>query len=152
MMKKVLFIIVFLMTALVVDAQPKVVNITHQQPLKKGDRVALMRAVTRIWHRILPVERTGDQKAGMTKGTLPPPGVRMAGAKMPTWNNTHRTTISAADLPKSITDNIAKDCVGCAIKDQTMVVKDKVVTAFEVVVTKGVNSETLTYEEQPAPK
>ena len=59
--------------------------------------------------------------------------------------NAQRTPVKVADLQKSITDNIAKDYVGFAIKDATKVVKKDVVT-YDVVVTKGTLQETLCYD------
>jgi hypothetical protein len=56
-----------------------------------------------------------------------------------------RTTIMASELPKAVTDNIAKDYAGYTIKEATSVTTGSVVT-FEVVVTKGTMSETLVYD------
>jgi len=56
-----------------------------------------------------------------------------------------RTTVLAADLQKTITDNIAKDYVGYTIKEATKVVDDNVVT-YEVVVVKETTTETLVYD------
>ena len=57
-----------------------------------------------------------------------------------------RTTIMASDLPKAITDNIAKDYAGYTIKEATSVTTGNVVT-FEVVVAKGTMTETLVYDK-----
>jgi len=56
-----------------------------------------------------------------------------------------RTTVLAADLQKTITDNIAKDYVGYTIKEATKVVDNNVVT-YEVVVVKETTTETLVYD------
>lgn len=56
-----------------------------------------------------------------------------------------RTTVLAADLQKTITDNIATDYVGYTIKEATKVVDNNVVT-YEVVVVKETTTETLVYD------
>jgi len=56
-----------------------------------------------------------------------------------------RTTVLAADLQKTITDNIAKDYVGYTIKEATKVVDNNIVT-YEVVVVKETTTETLVYD------
>jgi hypothetical protein len=57
-----------------------------------------------------------------------------------------RTTIMASDLPKAITDNIAKDYAGYTIKEATSVTTGDVVT-FEVVIAKETMTETLVYDK-----
>ena len=70
-----------------------------------------------------------------------------------------RTAVMVADLQKPITDNIAKDYVGYTIKEATSVTANSIVT-YEVVVVKGIATETLVYDNngvfvkklpQPAP-
>lgn len=56
-----------------------------------------------------------------------------------------KTTIKVADLPKTITDNIAKDYAGFTIKEAESVTANNVVTT-QVVVTKGAMTETLVYD------
>ncbi len=88
-MKKVLIILVFMMTALAVNAQAKATT-THAKP------------------------------AAMV--------------------------VKIADLPKPITDNIAKDFAGFNIKDATCTSANNVVT-YEVNVVKGMDKETLSYDK-----
>jgi uncharacterized membrane protein len=57
-----------------------------------------------------------------------------------------KTTIKVSDLPKSITDNIAKDYAGYTIKEATTHTKENVVT-YHVVVVKGTTTETLVYDK-----
>ena len=59
--------------------------------------------------------------------------------------NAQRTPVKTADLPKGITESVAKDYAGFTIKDATKVVANNV-TTFEVVVVKGTTSETLLYD------
>ena len=59
--------------------------------------------------------------------------------------NAQRTPVKVADLPKAITDNVAKDYVGFTIKDAAKVVANNV-TTYEVVVVKGTTSQTLVYD------
>jgi hypothetical protein len=56
-----------------------------------------------------------------------------------------KTPVKVADLPKPITDNIAKDYVGFTIKEATKVVENNVAT-FDVIVVKGTTQETLCYD------
>jgi hypothetical protein len=59
--------------------------------------------------------------------------------------NAQRTPIKVADLPKAITDNVAKDYVGFTIKEATKEVENNVVK-YDVVITKGTMQETLSYD------
>jgi hypothetical protein len=56
------------------------------------------------------------------------------------------TVVKIADLPKAITDNVAKDYPGYTIKEATSVTTNNVVT-YEVVIVKGVTTETLVYDK-----
>jgi hypothetical protein len=72
--------------------------------------------------------------------------VNAQAAKTPATNaKPTKTTIKVADLPKTITDNIAKDYAGYTIKEAESVTANKVVTT-QVVVTKGTTTETLVYD------
>jgi hypothetical protein len=88
-MKKVLFVLVFMMAALVVNAQTKATT-TQAKPTV--------------------------------------------------------TVVKIADLPKAITDNVAKDYTGFIIKDATCTNTNNVVT-YEVVIGKGTSKETLVYDK-----
>ncbi len=57
-----------------------------------------------------------------------------------------RAVVMVADLQQAITDNIAKDFVGYTIKEAASVTLKDVVT-YEVVVTKGIATETLVYDK-----
>lgn len=57
-----------------------------------------------------------------------------------------RTAVKVSDLQKAITDNVARDYVGFTIKEATSVSLDSVIT-YEVVVVKGMASETLVYDK-----
>ncbi|HVN57241.1 MAG TPA: hypothetical protein VMT63_02990 [Bacteroidales bacterium] len=57
-----------------------------------------------------------------------------------------RTVVKTADLPKALTENVAKDYAGFTIKEATKVVTNNVVT-FEVVVVKGTTTDTLVYDK-----
>jgi hypothetical protein len=59
--------------------------------------------------------------------------------------NAQKTPVKLADLPKAITDNVAKDYVGFTIKDANKDVANNV-TTYNVVVTKGTTQETLCYD------
>jgi curli biogenesis system outer membrane secretion channel CsgG len=56
------------------------------------------------------------------------------------------TVVKLADLPKAITDNVAKDYVGFTIKDATCTNTNNVVT-YDVVIVKGTTTETLVYDK-----
>jgi hypothetical protein len=57
-----------------------------------------------------------------------------------------RTSLKVADLQKAITDNVAKDYVGYTITEATSVSLESVIT-YEVVIAKGLASETLVYDK-----
>ena len=57
-----------------------------------------------------------------------------------------RAAVMVADLPKTVTDNIAKDYVGYTIKEATSVTENNIATC-EVVVVKGTTTETLVYDK-----
>jgi hypothetical protein len=59
--------------------------------------------------------------------------------------NAQRTPVKTVDLPKGITENVAKDYAGFTIKDATKVVANNVAT-YDVVIIKGTTSETLQYD------
>ena len=56
-----------------------------------------------------------------------------------------RAAVMVADLQKTITDSIAKNYVGYTIKEATSVTANSIVT-YEVVVVKGIATETLVYD------
>jgi hypothetical protein len=56
------------------------------------------------------------------------------------------TVVKIADLPKAITDNIAKDYAGFTIKDATCTNTNNILT-YEVVIVKGTTTETLVYDK-----
>jgi curli biogenesis system outer membrane secretion channel CsgG len=56
------------------------------------------------------------------------------------------TVVKIADLPKAITDNVAKDYAGFTIKDATCTNTNNVLT-YEVVIVKGTTTETLVYDK-----
>jgi curli biogenesis system outer membrane secretion channel CsgG len=56
------------------------------------------------------------------------------------------TVVKVADLPKAITDNVAKDYAGFTIKDATCTNKNNVVT-YHVVIVKETTSKTLAYDK-----
>lgn len=60
-----------------------------------------------------------------------------------------KTMIKVADLPKTITDNVAKDYAGFTIKDAESVTSNNVTTTH-VTVTKGSTKETLVYDSNGA--
>lgn len=57
-----------------------------------------------------------------------------------------RASVKVADLPKPITDNVAKDYAEFIIKEATSVTLNNVVT-YEILVSKGTVSETLLYDK-----
>jgi hypothetical protein len=59
--------------------------------------------------------------------------------------NAQRTSLKVTDIPKSITDYVAKDYVGYVISDATKVVANNV-TSFEVTVTKGTMKDILSFD------
>jgi predicted SPOUT superfamily RNA methylase MTH1 len=56
------------------------------------------------------------------------------------------TTVKVSDLPKAITDNIAKDYPGYAVKDASSGMMNGALN-YKVVVTKGTSSESLIYDK-----
>jgi curli biogenesis system outer membrane secretion channel CsgG len=56
------------------------------------------------------------------------------------------TVVKIADLPKAITDNVAKDYAGFTIKDATCKNKDNVIN-YHIVIVKGTTTETLVYDK-----
>jgi hypothetical protein len=63
-----------------------------------------------------------------------------------TQQQTAKTPVKPADLPKPITDNIAKDYAGYSIKEANSVKMNNTMT-YEVVVSKGTESLTLVYDK-----
>jgi predicted transcriptional regulator len=57
-----------------------------------------------------------------------------------------KVPVKSADLPKAITDNIAKNYSGFTVKEATKVTENKVVT-YDVMISKGTTSETLVYDK-----
>jgi hypothetical protein len=57
-----------------------------------------------------------------------------------------RVAVKTGDLPKGITDNVAKNYMGFNIKDATRVTENNIVT-YDVVLTKGTDMETLVYDK-----
>ena len=57
-----------------------------------------------------------------------------------------RVAVKPSDLPKGITDNVAKSYAGYAIKDATKVIENNV-TTFDVIISRGVATETLIYDK-----
>jgi hypothetical protein len=57
-----------------------------------------------------------------------------------------KTPVKPADLPKAITDNIAKDYAGYTVKEANSV-KLNNTTTYEVVLSKGTESTTLVYDK-----
>jgi len=56
------------------------------------------------------------------------------------------TVVKIADIPKAITDNVAKDYAGFTVKDATSTNTDNVLT-YNVVLVKGTETETLVYDK-----
>jgi hypothetical protein len=56
------------------------------------------------------------------------------------------TVVMIADLPKAITDNVAKDYPGFTIKDATCTNTNTVLT-YDVVIVKGTTTHTLVYDK-----
>lgn len=62
-------------------------------------------------------------------------------------NPQHKSTlVKVADLPKALTDNIAKDYAGFTIKEASSVMMNNNLN-YDVVITKGTTSETLVYDK-----
>lgn len=54
--------------------------------------------------------------------------------------------VKIADLPKAITDNVAKDYAGFTIKDAKCTNKNNEIT-YHIVIVKGSTTETLVYDK-----
>jgi hypothetical protein len=151
MMKKVLFILVLLMAALLVNAQIRTTPVHATNPPtsrptpppppgggpRAGQRIQLPGYGTFCGSFIVKKRAVGVAKI-MSQGAT----------KMPTskQNEGVRTGLTAAELPKPIIDNVATDFAGYTIKDGAKVVKDKALS-FEVYVTKGRDAGTIVYEQ-----
>lgn len=57
-----------------------------------------------------------------------------------------KVAVKAADLPKAITENVAKNYTGFTIKEATKVTENNVVS-YDVMINKGTTSETLVYDK-----
>jgi hypothetical protein len=57
-----------------------------------------------------------------------------------------KVQVKTSDLPKAITDNIAKNYAGFTIKEATKITENKVVT-YDVMIHKGTAMETLVYDK-----
>jgi len=57
-----------------------------------------------------------------------------------------RVAVKSADLPKALTDNVAKSYAGYTIKESTKVTENNVIT-YDVVLAKGATTETLVYDK-----
>jgi hypothetical protein len=55
-------------------------------------------------------------------------------------------TVKTSDLPKAITDNVARNYTGFAIKEAHKVTENNVVS-YNVMINKGTTSETLVYDK-----
>jgi hypothetical protein len=166
-MKKVLFVLVLMMAALVVNAQGTVVRppTPPTPPPPPGytpinPYIKYILILFRVADLPKPITDSIDKdnvgttikedqtkKADLPKllDALSNSQANLSNVKLWPFKEGDRTAVTAAELPKPITDNIAKDFAGCTIKDATKVVKDKVVT-YEVVVA-GTTNGTLVYEE-----
>jgi len=61
--------------------------------------------------------------------------------------NAQRTPVKVADLPKGVSDSISKEFSGYTIKESSRVVENNM-TTYEVVISKGMNQKTLTFDSQ----
>jgi hypothetical protein len=61
--------------------------------------------------------------------------------------NAQRTPVKVSDLPKGVSDSISKEFSGYTIKESSKVVENNV-TTYEVVISKGMNQETLTFDNE----
>lgn len=57
-----------------------------------------------------------------------------------------KVMVKASDLPKAITENIAKNYTGFTIKEAHKVTENNVVS-YNVMINKGTTSETLVYDK-----
>jgi hypothetical protein len=60
---------------------------------------------------------------------------------------TSRVPVKTADLPKAITDHVAKNYTGFMIKEATMVTENKMVS-YDVMIHKGSTMETLVFDKE----
>lgn len=58
-----------------------------------------------------------------------------------------RTPVKVSDLPKGVSDSISKEFSGYTIKESSKVVENNV-TTYEVVISKGMNQKTLTFDNE----
>jgi hypothetical protein len=61
--------------------------------------------------------------------------------------NAQRTPVKVSDLPKGVSDSISKEFSGYTIKESSKVVENNV-TTYEVVISKGMNQKTLTFDNE----
>lgn len=61
--------------------------------------------------------------------------------------NAQRTPVKVSDLPKGVSDSISKEYSGYTIKESSKVVENNV-TTYEVVISKGANQKTLTFDNE----
>ena len=61
--------------------------------------------------------------------------------------NAQRTPVKVSDLPKGVSDSISKEYSGYTIKESSKVVENNV-TTYEVVISKGMNQKTLTFDNE----
>jgi hypothetical protein len=73
-------------------------------------------------------------------------GKSMSAMNMVAIQQAVKTPVKPADLPKPVTDNIAKDYAGYTIKDANSVKLNNTIT-YEVVLSKGTESLTLVYDK-----
>lgn len=59
--------------------------------------------------------------------------------------NAQRTPVKVSDLPKGVSDSINKEYPGFTIKESSKVVENNV-TTYEVEISKGMTSKTLTFD------
>jgi hypothetical protein len=57
-----------------------------------------------------------------------------------------RVVVKTADLPKALTENVAKNYTGFSIKEATKVTENNVVS-YDVILNRGAVSETLVYDK-----
>ena len=70
----------------------------------------------------------------------------MYGCSCCSMRRSPKFTVKASDLPKAITENIAKNYTGFTIKEATKVTENNVVS-YDVMINKGTTSETLVYDK-----
>jgi hypothetical protein len=58
-----------------------------------------------------------------------------------------RSPVKVSDLPKGVSDSISKEYSGYTIKESSKVVENNV-TTYEVVISKGMNQKTLTFDNE----